>query len=119
MTNIITVFLGILSAAGPRPSAATLALRQEWGQLPQDVSMYDGLLALDDCSLIGHDATMYADDEVFNMLVYDCASDDGTQYFSNGNDLETPWLLAADADWTFWKAHPGTVTSLVRIEVNE
>ena len=115
-TTTIIFFLGILSAAGPTPTNATLALRQEWGQVPQDVSGY-ALIAVDDCGLIGHPGHMYAGNEVYPVIVYDCAGEEGTQYFSNGNDDSTPYKLSADAGWDFWKAHPDVVTSLVRIEI--
>lgn len=111
------IFFGILSAYALWPTLGTISYRQELGQIPQDLSMFDALIAVDDCSLIGHKATIYADDREFSALVFDCAGADGTEYFSDGDDLTTPYKLSADIDYHFWKEHPDIVQTLVTVEV--
>lgn len=119
MSTGVTIFFGILSAYSLNPTIYTVEYRQAIGQLPPDLSPYSVYLAVDDCSLIGHEARLIAGDEVFQGIIFDCAGAYGAQFFSDGNDLETPYKLAADADYWFWQAHPDIVHSLVRIEVEE
>lgn len=118
MLNVI-VFLGVLSAYGLYPTVAQTEYQQNLGNLPEDLSQYDVLLAVDHCGLIGHEATMYVGEEeqAFSAIIYDCAGGNGAHFFSDGDDLSTPYLLAADADWFFWQEYPDIVHSVVRIEV--
>ena len=119
MTTGAILFWGILSAYNFAPTIGTLEYRQAMGQLPADVSGY-ALIAVDDCGLIGNYATIYAaDGREFPALVFDCAGSDGAQYFSDGNDMGTPYKLAADVGWGFWQAHPDIVRSLVLVEVEK
>ena len=118
MTTGAILFWGILSAYALNPSKGTLEYRQAHGQLPMDVSGYEFFIAVDDCGLIGHEATLYAGELTFDGVVYDCAGADGVMYFSDGDDLTTPFKLAGDIDYWFWKAHPEIVHSLVTVEVN-
>lgn len=118
MLESIVIFLGILSAYNVTPTDATVNYYQEHEMLPLDLSQYDVLLAVDDCSLIGHEATMWANFEEFSAIIFDCAGKDGAKYFSDGGSLGTPWLLAADADGHFWKRRPDIVRTLVYIEVD-
>jgi len=50
-------------------------------------------------------------------IVFDCAGSGGVDYFSKGDDLSTPYKLAADVDWFFWEEPPEIVRSLVKVEV--
>ena len=118
MSTGAILFWGILSAYNFAPTVGTLQYRQEMGQLPADVSGYEFFIAVDNCDLIGHNATLYAGDLTFDGVVYDCAGSDGAKYFSDGDDLNTPFKLAGDVDYWFWKAHPEIVHSLVTVEVN-
>lgn len=45
---------GYLSQFAQGPTDGTLAYRQSVGELPEDLSMYDGFLAVPDCDRIGH-----------------------------------------------------------------
>ena len=116
MTTIL--FVGFLSAYALGPTVGTINYRQDNGQIPHDLSPYDALLAVDDCGLIGHEATLTAGDDIYTGLVFDCAGGDGAQHFSDGN-ADTPWKLAADVDYGFWMQHPELVGSgvVVAIEV--
>lgn len=117
MDSLFVLFLGILSAYAMNPTVGTIEYRQELGQLPEDLSEYEAFVAVNDCSLIGHEATLYAMEEEFKAIVFDCAGADGVDYFSKGNDLRTPYKLSADVDYFFWKAYPEIVHSVVLIEV--
>ena len=111
------IFLGILSAYALWPTLGTIAYRQDLGQIPQDISMYDALIAVDDCNLIGHEATIYSGDREFSALVMDCAGSDSAEYLSDGDDLTTPFKISAEVSYHFWKAHPDVVQTLVTVEV--
>jgi len=113
----IVVFLGILSAYCFGPTVGTIRYQQEVGRLPQELPDYDFYIAVDDCNLVGHEATMYSGDLVFDGMVMDCAGANGAHFFSDGNDLTTPYKLVGDVDWFFWELHPDIVRTLVRIEV--
>ena len=118
MTTGVILFLGILSAYALNPTVGTIKYYQERKQLPMDVSQYEFFIAVDNCDLIGHNATLYAGDLTFDGIVMDCAGADGAVYFSDGDDLSTPFKLAGDIDFWFWKEHPEIVHSLVTVEVN-
>ena len=120
MSTGVILFWGILSAYNFAPTVGTLEYRQAMGQLPADVSMYDALLAVDDCSLIGHEARLVAGNEVFTAIIFDCASANGAWYFADGNVIyDEPWrMLAGEVGYGFWQAHPGIVRSMVMIEVS-
>jgi len=113
----IVFFLGILSAYAPATSRAQIAYQQQHGNIPMDLSAYDAMIAVDDCSLIGHEATIYAGGETFTAIVFDCAGANGAHLFSDGNDESTPHLYAGEVDWDFWQAYPNIVGTLVRIKV--
>lgn len=110
------IFWGVLSAYALWPTIGTIAYRQDTGQLPQDITGL-ALIAVDDCSLIGHAAIIHYEEQEFPAIVFDCAGADGAQFFSDGDDLTTPFKLAGDVDYHFWQEHPDIVRSLVMIEV--
>lgn len=76
--KILAILLGFLSAYGQVPTEGTIAIRQEWGQLPQDMSQYDGVIATKSCALIGHEATLYIQGEKYDVIVFDCSGDQET-----------------------------------------
>ncbi|NIV92386.1 hypothetical protein GWN42_06175 [candidate division KSB1 bacterium] len=111
------VFLGILSAYALWPTVGTIEYRQDHGQIPQEIGHFDAFVAVDDCSLIGSEAKLITEKGEFRAMVFDCAGGDGAHYFSDGNDMTTPYKLAGDVDYHFWQNHPELVGSLVTIEV--
>lgn len=117
MTTVV-LFLGILSAYAPGPSRAQIAYQQQHGNIPLDLGAYDAMIAVDDCSLIGHEATIYAGHETFTAIVFDCAGANGAHLFSDGNDESTPHKYAGEVDYNFWKLRPDIVGTLVRIRVD-
>jgi hypothetical protein len=118
-TMVFIGFYGVLSAYGEAPTYGTIAYRQDAHQIPMDLSPYDVLLAVDDCGLIGHEATLTVEDVTYTGMIFDCAGSDGAEFFSDGDDMSTPWKLAADVDYDFWMKHPELVGSgvVVAIEV--
>lgn len=101
---IITVLTGWLSAYCLNPTVGTIAYQQEVGRLPDRVEHYEVFLAVEDCSLVGQEATLIAGGETYAGIVFDCAG-------VNAYDKEgVSWMrelgVAAEVDWWFWQAHP-------------
>ena len=114
---IVWLFVGILSAYALGPTIGQTNFQQQMGNIPEDLSKYDALIAVDHCDLIGREAILHTDQGDFSALVYDCAGSYGAQFFADGNDTSTPWLLAGEVDYYFWIEHPELVGSSVTIEV--
>ena len=98
MTTIIITGL-FLSAYAFNPTYGTLKIRQEWGQLPADVSEYDVLLAVPNCDLIGRDATMRVGGVDYDALIFDCAGPGSHTWMIDNH-------VAAEVDYWFWREHP-------------
>lgn len=96
---LLIIFIGSLSAYHKNPTIGTLRLRQEWGQLPEDLSEYEVFLAVPNCGLIGYEATLQIGEESFAGVVFDCAGE-----WSHWWMLENG--IAAEVDWWFWLQHP-------------
>lgn len=114
---MIWVFLGILSAYALGPTIGQTNYQQYLGAIPQDLSEYDALIAVDHCGLIGQEAVLHTEQGVFSGIVYDCAGSGGAQHFTDGNDTTTPYLLAGEVDYHFWMDHPDLIGTQVTIEV--
>lgn len=87
--------------------AATVAARQEWGQLPQDLSGWDSFIAVPDCAEIGDTVWIWFDglDDWQRALVTDCARrDDGdgalTWMRDNRILFEVGWTTAERGGFT-------------------
>ena len=122
---IAILFLGFLSAYAQRPTDATIAYRQELGQIPQDISEFDVLLAVPNCDLIGHSGVLYIESQEmlwglgsielaeYSALVFDCAGE--------GKDTGHNWMIdnaiAAEVDYYFWVLHPEYVGNGIRVTV--
>ena len=78
---------GYLSGYDKEPTDGTISIRQEWGQLPHDVSHYDTLIAVLDCGRIGQEATLNTESGRLEALVFDCAGseDGGVEWMTSGN----------------------------------
>lgn len=81
------VISGYLSAYDKTPTDATIAYRQKMGEIPHDLSGYDGVIAVRNCQHIGKRAKVTTDHGVLNMLVFDCAgkSDGGDKWMDDNN----------------------------------
>ena len=106
-----------MSAYALSPTIGQTAYQQQLGNIPEDLSSYDALIAVDHCGLIGNEAILHTVKGPFSAIVYDCAGSYGAQFFSDGNDPTTSYLLAGEVDYNFWQEHPDLIGSLVRIEV--
>lgn len=74
-TNSEEAKIGWTSRYDPNPMNATIELRQEWGQLPQNLEMYDGFVAVADCDRIGEETYLKPINatQFERFLVVDCA----------------------------------------------
>jgi hypothetical protein len=111
------LFVGILSAYALNPTIAQTNYQQSLGNIPEDLSEYDALIAVDHCGLIGKEAILHTEDGPYKAIVFDCAGSGGAHFFSDGNDLTTPYLLAGEVDKYFWDDHPDLIGTRVTIEV--
>jgi hypothetical protein len=96
---------GYLSAYGRLPTDATIDYRQSVGDIPQDLSGYDVLIAVSDCRLIGKTGVLYTAVGALRALVIDCAGNDGTPAWMFENSI------IAEIDWYSWQRWPGLVGS--------
>ena len=70
---------GYLSQYGQQPTMATIAYRQKVGDLPLDMSRFDGVIAVSDCGLIGHEARLRVEDAPWqDVIIFDCSGDVAT-----------------------------------------
>lgn len=92
---------GFLSGYDQLPTDATIAYRQELGQLPNDLSQYDAFIAVLDCAQIGETGVLYTDVGPLRIVVFDCAGveDGGHHWMVNGS-------YVADLDWYTRSQYP-------------
>lgn len=94
-----TINEGWSSRYDETPMMATIELRQEWEQLPLDLSAYDGFAAVADCGRIGSETWIApAGGEFHRILIVDCAGAASTYAWMTDNDILVeidPWLAAA------------------------
>ena len=92
---------GYLSAYNKLPTDATIAYREEIGDIPRDsLKQYDVLVATLDCGLIGKHGVLMAGKRRFTALVFDCAGDDGGHTWMKDKNI------VAEVDWYFWNEFP-------------
>lgn len=107
---LIALFLGFLSAYAQRPTDGTIAIRQDWGQLPEDVSQYDVFVAVPNCDLIGHEGVLQVNDMEYKALVFDCAG-------GRSHDWMIENGIAAEVDYYFWIQHPELVGTEKKVTI--
>ena len=73
---------GWVSQYAQTPTDATIAYRQELNQIPDDLSEYAGVIAVEDCQHIGSDAYLYVANNWHRVMVFDCL----------GRDVEPNWM---------------------------
>ena len=93
--------VGFLSGYDQLPTDATIVHRQELDQIPQDLSDYDALIAVLDCSLIGESGNLYTEVAVLRVIVFDCAgqADGGYDWMVEGG-------YVAELDWYSRQKYP-------------
>ena len=107
---IIFILTGYLSAYSMWPTIRTIEIRQEWGQLPDDLSEYDIMISVPNCDLIGHEGTMYVSDQEYSVMVFDCAGEIGH-----------PWMIenmiAAELGYYSWMEYPELVGTEIEVRI--
>lgn len=101
--NWVFAMIGFLSAYALGPTVGTLNIRQEWGQLPDDLSKYEVFLAVENCDHIGKEATLHVGDESYTGIVFDCA---GANAYEDGQSWMSLLGIVAEVDYWFWLEHP-------------
>lgn len=99
------------------PTIAQTDYQQAMGNLPEDLSGYDTVIAVDHCGLIGKEAVVHTESGDYTAIVFDCAGGGSAPFFSDGNDTSTPWLMAGEVGYDFWMDHPDLIGTEVTIEV--
>jgi hypothetical protein len=83
--DVPTVETGILSQYAIGVMPGVVDIRQEWGQLPLDLSGIDGFVAAWDCERIGETALLSIDGgEWITVMVSDCS----------GHESTTEWMIS-------------------------
>lgn len=80
-------YTGYFSRYNERPTISTIAYRQSVGDLPLDLSRYDGVIAVADCMNIGNDAWIYINGQWHTMIVFDCSGHIETSIWMEQNNI--------------------------------
>ena len=107
---ITIFFIGYLSAYAKNPTDGTISIRQDWGQLPQNISHYDVLLSVPNCDLIGKEANMIVDEHTYKAIIFDCAGEASHEWMIENK-------IAAEVDYYFWMENPELVGSEKEIQI--
>ena len=54
------------------PTDGTMEYRQSVGDIPMDMSAYDGVIAVEDCAKVGHEALINVDNQWRKVIAFDC-----------------------------------------------
>ena len=92
---------GFLSAYAQIPTDATIEYQQEIGKIPLDLSAYDGVIAVYDCSLVGETAVLHTIDGDPVVMIFDCAGelDGGQAWMREGR-------YVAEMGYYLWQSRP-------------
>jgi len=108
------IMSGWLSAYGHSPTVGTIEYRKSVGDLPQDITKYDGLIAVKDCGLVGKDATLYTASGKFHVKVFDCAD-------RSGSDGTVSWMesnsIVAEVGYFLWDSYPEIVGAKAKVSI--
>ena len=87
---------GFASQYGKSPTDGTIVYRQSVGDLPNDISLYDGLIATNSCEHMGKEATVVIDGKSYFVVVFDCSGDAETKEWMQQNRIifEVDYYLA-------------------------
>lgn len=102
---------GYLSAYDERPTLATIAYRQDTGEIPLSLVDYDGVIAVLDCSRIGQRVLMRAGGNVYRLLVFDCAGPP-----PGGSEWMIANRIVGEVGYGFRMAHPELVHGWAELE---
>lgn len=103
---------GWLSAYDETPTVATIEYRQEAGEIPEDLSGYDGVIAVLNCDYIGKEAVLYSGEHRLDVIVFDCAgkSDGGYKWMIDNN-------IVAEVGYGIRVQYPDIVGSKATIRI--
>lgn len=88
---------GWLSQYDKGPTDATIVYRQQRGEIPLDLSPYAGMIAVEHCQHVGHEATMTVDGEQYLVIVGDCLNPEHANPFADrGWAAEAGYYLAEE-----------------------
>jgi len=95
---------GYLSAYDKNPTVYTIEYRQSTGEIPHDLSGYDGVITVLDCGRIGQEAILAIGEKTIKTIVFDCAgqSDGGYAWMVENN-------IVAEVGWGIAQKHPEIV----------
>ena len=87
------------SQYGQEPTDGTMEYRWSVGDMPLDMSLYDGVIAVEDCSRIGDVAMINIDDRWRRVMAFDCLGRDQSNWMQEKNIIaELGFYLARKVD---------------------
>jgi hypothetical protein len=97
---VVAIVTGWLSQYGQLPTDATIAYRQQVGDIPYDLSEYAGVIAVEDCAKVGHDAWLSVNDGSWmKVIVFDCLGRHEHNWMQERNVIaEMGYYLTAELD---------------------
>jgi len=86
---VLSILTGRASQYSPGVMQEVIRNRQAWGQIPDDLSAYDGFVAVLDCSKIGEEIMLKPEHSSNweKFLVVDCAGSDAVDWMKSNNIL--------------------------------
>lgn len=80
------------------PTDGTIAYRHSVGDIPMDMSLYAGVIAVEDCSRIGQEAMVNVKGQWFRTIVFDCLARNEYNWMQANNIVaELGYYLARKA----------------------
>ena len=87
-----------LSQYAQAPTDGTIIYRQSVGDIPMDMSLYAGVIAVEDCSRIGQEAMINTKGQWFRTIVFDCLARNEYNWMQANNIVaELGYYLARKA----------------------
>ena len=87
-----------LSQYAQAPTDGTILYRQSVGDIPMDMSLYAGVIAVEDCSKIGQEAMINVKDQWFRTIAFDCLARNEYNWMQANNIVaELGYYLARKA----------------------
>jgi hypothetical protein len=86
---VLSILTGWASQYSPGIMQEVINNRQAWEQIPEDLSAYDGFVAVLDCAKIGDEVMLKPEHSSTweKFLVVDCAGEDAVDWMQSNNIL--------------------------------